>query len=77
MQVGDRSKAVLAYLQKNGSKSNERDEFLQCHAEELGARLMMDVRVGSMVTPVFVYDPASPKPANLNSSAVEEKQSTI
>ena len=32
---------------------------MKFHVLELGSRLMMDVRAGALVMPVFVYDPTS------------------
>ena len=59
MKVGERSQKVLEYLEMNGTAMDSKDEFMQVHVEELGSRLMMDVRAGALVMPVFVYNPTA------------------
>ena len=54
-----------------------KDEFIQVHVEELGSRLMMDVRAGSLVMPVFVYNPTAHQISHTSPSEEESKQPRI
>ena len=75
----DNTAAILEYLSKNSALEGNKDEFMNTHVKELGSRLIMDVRAGAQVMPVFVYNPKSgiiiPEP--VKPKPVEKKKEEI